>query len=199
MRPHPVADDELYGAPAPRVAPVGAAGRTRAVDTTSSRRTVEPWTPRDYPIPAAPRRAEPRPDAPTAPARFTMTHRVMLAAFGLVCVAMVLGTVAWRVLNDARRAVEAPPPAAAQAVTPPPPAGVPGVQGATESQPAAATAGAGPITTEVRVLQPNYSVAPGDTLASIARRHGTTVEALASINNLENRNSLSVGQRLIIP
>ncbi|MBA2450583.1 MAG: LysM peptidoglycan-binding domain-containing protein [Chloroflexi bacterium] len=54
------------------------------------------------------------------------------------------------------------------------------------------------MTTEIRILQPNYSVAPGDTLASIARRHGTTIEALAAINNLENRNALSVGQRLII-
>jgi LysM repeat protein len=42
-------------------------------------------------------------------------------------------------------------------------------------------------------------VAPGESLGVIARRHGTSVEALASINNLENRNSLGVGQKLIIP
>ncbi len=49
------------------------------------------------------------------------------------------------------------------------------------------------------MLQPNYTVAPGDTLGIIARKNGTSVEALASINNLENRNSLGVGQKLIIP
>jgi LysM repeat protein len=65
--------------------------------------------------------------------------------------------------------------------------------------PAAAPAGTPAVTTEIRVLQPNYTVAPGDTLGSIARRNGTSVDALASINNLENRNSLRIGQKLIIP
>ena len=196
MRPNPVADDELYDDPAPRVVPVGAAGRPRAADATPARRSVEPWTPRDYPIPAAPRRSEPRPEpAPVRP-RVTMTHKVMVVVFALMCLSMVLGTVTWRIFNDARRAVEAPPPATAQPVAP---AAPPAVTVVAEPQPPPAEPGAGPITTEVRVIQPNYSVAPGDTLASIARRHGTTVDALASINNLENRNSLSVGQRLIIP
>ena len=196
MRPTPVADDELYDDPAPRVVPIGAAGRMRAADTAAPRRALEPWMPRDYPIPAAPRRVEPRPEAPPARARFSMTHKVMVVAFALFCLAMALGMVAWRLVSDARRAVEVPPAATAQPVAPPPPAG--GVAAA-EPQPPAAAPGTGSITTEVRVIQPNYSVAPGDTLASIARRHGTTVDALASINNLENRNSLSVGQRLIIP
>ena len=195
MRPYSVADDELYDDPAPRVVPIGAAGRARTAETAAPRRILEPWTPRDYPIPAPPRRAEPLPAPRPAPSRFTTTHKVMLAVFGLVCLAMILGTVAWRLFDDARRAVDAPPPAPEQVVTAPPPP-LPGVA---EPQPTAAAPGTGPITTEVRVLQPNYSVAPGDTLASIARRHGTTVDALASINNLENRNSLRVGQRLIIP
>ena len=193
MRPASVADDELYDDPAPRVVPIGATGRPRAADTTPTRPTSEPWTPRDYPIPAAPRCPEPRPDPRPAGASFTTTHQVMLAIFGLVCLSMVLGMVAWRVFGDAGRTVEAPPPAAAQ------PAAPPADQGAAEPQPTAAAPGSGPITMEVRVIQPNYSVAPGDTLASIARRHGTTVDALASINNLENRNALRVGQRLIIP
>ena len=196
MRPNPVADDELYDDPSPRVVPVGAAGRTRAPDTTAPRRVLEPWTPRDYPIPAAPRRAAPPPESPPPRARFTTTHKVMVAVFALVCLAMALGMIAWRVFSDARRAVEAPPPVTTQPVAPPP---RPVDTVAAEPQTQVAAPGTGPITTEVRVIQPNYSVAPGDTLASIARRHGTTVDALASINNLENRNSLSVGQRLIIP
>ena len=199
MRPYPVADDELYDDPSPRVVPIGATGRPRPADTTAPRRTLEPWTPRDYPLPAAPRRTEPRPGPAPAVARFTTTHKIMLVVFGLMCLAMILGTVAWRVFTDARRAVDAPPPAVVQPAAPPPP--VAGTVGAApaEPQPPVAPPGTGPITQEVRVIQPNYSVAPGDTLASIARRHGTTVDALASINNLENRNSLSVGQRLIIP
>ena len=197
MRPYPVADDELYDDPAPRVVPVGVADRARAVDTTAARRVLEPWTPRDYPIPAAPpRRTEPKTDTMPAAARFSRTHKVMLAIFGMVCLSMVLGTVAWRIAADTRRAVDVPPPAAVQPAASPL---APAVAGSDEPQPMAATPGAGPITMEVRAIQPNYSVAPGDTLASIARRHGTTVDALASINNLENRNSLSVGQRLIIP
>jgi LysM repeat protein len=90
-----------------------------------------------------------------------------------------------------------PPEGSAQAprqVAPPAPAPASEPAGPTE-QPAAA----GAVTTEIRVLQPNYTVAPGDSLGIIARKHGTSVDALASINNLENRNSLSVGQKLIIP
>jgi nucleoid-associated protein YgaU len=124
-------------------------------------------------------------------------HRWMIAGFVIVCVGMVLGMVMVRVWDDASRAVAAlPPEGSAQAprqVAPPAPAP------ASEpvEQPAAPAAGA--VTTEIRVLQPNYTVAPGDSLGIIARKHGTSVDALASINNLENRNSLSVGQKLIFP
>lgn len=59
--------------------------------------------------------------------------------------------------------------------------------------------GQGPLRTTERVLEPTYTVAPGDTLGSIAAKFGTTVEALQSINNLQDRNVLSVGQRLVIP
>lgn len=59
--------------------------------------------------------------------------------------------------------------------------------------------GQGPLRTTERVLEPTYTVAPGDTLASIAAKFGTTVEALQSINNLQDRNVLSVGQKLVIP
>jgi LysM repeat protein len=120
-------------------------------------------------------------------------YRVMLGAFFLVCTAMAVTMIVWRVWWDPPVSAD-PSPAAQPTVEPTasagPPSGEPGI---------AAPAGSGPVVTEVRVLQPSYVVAPGDTLASIARRHGTTIDALASLNNLENRNSLSVGQRLILP
>ncbi|HEY3473772.1 MAG TPA: LysM peptidoglycan-binding domain-containing protein, partial [Anaerolineales bacterium] len=47
--------------------------------------------------------------------------------------------------------------------------------------------------------QRTYTVKPGDTLTVIAIRHGTTVAAIASANNISNINSISVGQVLIIP
>ncbi len=43
-----------------------------------------------------------------------------------------------------------------------------------------------------------YEVKAGDTLGAIARRHGTTIAALRSANNLSGDN-LRVGQKLIIP
>jgi len=207
MRPSPVVDDDLYDDLSPRVIPVGAANRPRdavSPDTEArdgveapARQRPEPWTPRDYPLPAPPRRAA-RPVEPEPPAsRLTRTHKLMVALFGLVCLSMLLGSVAWRLVNEARRPAD---PAAATAsvaqrpAQPPASAAVP-----SEAQQPPAAPGTGPISTEIRVVQPNYTVATGDTLASIARRHGTTVDALASINNLENRNSLGVGQRLIIP
>ena len=45
----------------------------------------------------------------------------------------------------------------------------------------------------------SHIVRPGDTLWSVARRYGTSVEALASANRLANPHSLQLGQRLIIP
>jgi LysM repeat protein len=44
-----------------------------------------------------------------------------------------------------------------------------------------------------------YIVQRGDTLASIARRHGTSITALAQANNLVNPNLIYPNQRLIIP
>jgi LysM repeat protein len=44
-----------------------------------------------------------------------------------------------------------------------------------------------------------YIVRPGDTLAAIAARYGTTVAAIMSANNLYNPNFIYVGQRLVIP
>ena len=155
--------------------------------------------PRETATPAAPPREAAAPA--TIESSFTRTHRWMLFGFLIVCVGMVLGMVLVRVWDEASRAVAALPPEGATVVTrtaaQPTPPPVPAV--APQPEPPAPAVSPDAITTEIRVLQPNYTVAPGETLGIIARKHGTSVEALAAINNLENRNSLAVGQKLIIP
>lgn len=44
----------------------------------------------------------------------------------------------------------------------------------------------------------DYIVKRGDTLSAIAARFGTTVDRLAAINQIENRNLITVGQRLTL-
>ena len=44
-----------------------------------------------------------------------------------------------------------------------------------------------------------YRIRSGDTLSGIARRHNTTVDALARANNIENPDQIRRGQRLQIP
>jgi LysM repeat protein len=82
----------------------------------------------------------------------------------------------------------------------PAPTGVP--VNATEA-PASAGAAVGETTREiqasVRVLEPNYTVQPGDTLGRIASRYNTTVNRIQALNNLSSANSLTVGQKLVIP
>lgn len=58
-------------------------------------------------------------------------------------------------------------------------------------------AGGTPTLTPVPA-QTIYVVRPGDTLFSIARRYGITLEALMSANGLTNRN-IRTGQQLVIP
>ncbi len=60
-------------------------------------------------------------------------------------------------------------------------------------------AGPGGLAVSIRPVESNYTVVAGDTLESIAQRFGTTIEALVGMNNLGDRNRLSVGQKLIIP
>lgn len=43
-----------------------------------------------------------------------------------------------------------------------------------------------------------YVVQKGDTLSSIARKHNTTVSAIAKLNNISNVNLIYVGQKLVI-
>ena len=44
-----------------------------------------------------------------------------------------------------------------------------------------------------------YIVQPGDYLANIARAFGTTADKIAAANNLRSKNTISVGQKLVIP
>ena len=202
MRPHPVVDDEPNeDVTYPRVITITTAPPTDAEGANAPPRRREPWTPRESHYPSRPRpEPPPQPTArseqepPAAPARpqtLTRTQQRVLAGIVVVCISTILAVIGWRIWSDPGRAasVESSSPVETPADRP----------AAGAETMAAAEAGSGAITAEIQVLQPTYTVAPGDTLGSIARRQGTTVEALASINKLENRNSLSVGQRLIIP
>jgi len=182
-------DDEEYS----RVVPIRAG--TRARTASVGRAQPEAWTPREVSVPTAAR--EPLP-TPALEPRMTRTHRWMIAAFAIVCIGMIGGMVLLRIFDEVSRTVAALPSDATATRVDAPVTTAPSVPAGV---PPAATGPAGTpvVSTEIHVLQPNYTVAPGDTLGSIARKNGTTVDALASINNLENRNSLSIGQKLIIP
>ena len=195
MRSYSVVDDEAEEESRPRVIPISSVTRAQPGMDDDARSAREAWMPRDdFQVPA-PRNSEPVPPPPPRAPVLDRTHRMMLLVFVMVCATMIVGMVGWRLFSEPGRA-PAPPEPSQAAPTPDGPAAA-----APEGRDAVAppAPGSGAITTEIRVLQPEYTVAPGDTLASIARRHGTTIEALASINKLENRNSLSVGQRLILP
>ena len=44
-----------------------------------------------------------------------------------------------------------------------------------------------------------YEIQPGDTLFSIARQFGVTLDELVEINNIENPDLINAGQQLFIP
>jgi len=50
-----------------------------------------------------------------------------------------------------------------------------------------------------RLKLAHYRVKKGDTLGAIARRHGTSIEAIAQMNHLKRARSLRINQDLIIP
>jgi LysM repeat protein len=54
-------------------------------------------------------------------------------------------------------------------------------------------------TTQPAATSGTYIVQYGDTLSSIAYRHGVSVQALASANNVYNINLIHRGQKLVIP
>ncbi len=64
---------------------------------------------------------------------------------------------------------------------------VPEIEPTVESTPAAPTG------------QTIHTVSSGETLGQIARRYGTTIDAIVSTNNLTNPDRLSIGQQIIIP
>src|SRR4051812_27095720 len=156
-----------------RVVPLRSGPRGRSA-TAAGRAPREPWTPRDGNVPTSTRSAAPPP--PLIDRRLTRTHRVMIAAFVIICVGMVVGMLLIRLLDEASRTVAAIPPEAGPGRAEPTAAAV--QPAASQPGPGPAPAGTPAISTEIRVIQPNYTVAPGDTLGSIARRHGTSVDAL---------------------
>jgi hypothetical protein len=129
---------------------------------------------------------------PRRRARRRLSRLVVLAALGS---SLAAGAI-W--LQGRPPAAErAAPPAAA------PPATFPDVESrraAAAPAPAAEELpGPGGLAVSTRPVEPNYTVVQGETLERIAQRFGTTVDALVGMNNLRDRNSLRVGQPLIIP
>jgi LysM repeat protein len=45
----------------------------------------------------------------------------------------------------------------------------------------------------------SYQVKPGDNLSRIASQHGTTINAILSVNHLRSPNLIVIGQRLVLP
>ncbi|MDX2141040.1 MAG: LysM peptidoglycan-binding domain-containing protein [Chloroflexota bacterium] len=76
-------------------------------------------------------------------------------------------------------------------------AGTPGIVIATTAPISGATPA--PFGTPAPAGGTTYTVQPGDTLFSIAQRFNTTIDAIIEANDLDNPNSLDVGQQLIIP
>jgi LysM repeat protein len=68
-------------------------------------------------------------------------------------------------------------------------------------QPLAAPAAELPrqIQASAKVLQPNYTVAAGDTLGQIAARFKTSVDRIQALNNLSDPRALRIGTKLVIP
>ncbi len=72
-------------------------------------------------------------------------------------------------------------------------------QGTGAAAGAGTAAGATGATSSTTGGTTSYTVQSGDTLGSIAKRYGTTVQAIVSANNLANPDSIKVGQKLTIP
>jgi LysM repeat protein len=56
-----------------------------------------------------------------------------------------------------------------------------------------------PIPTDVRGVKIEYFVQTGDTLALIASRYNSTVDAIVTENKITDVNKINVGQKLVIP
>jgi len=55
------------------------------------------------------------------------------------------------------------------------------------------------IQSSARILEPNYTVEPGDTLGRIAARFNTSVDRIQALNNLTDPRTLRIGTKLVIP
>jgi nucleoid-associated protein YgaU len=55
------------------------------------------------------------------------------------------------------------------------------------------------IHASAKVIEPNYTVASGDTLVRIADRFNTTVDRILAFNNLADPRVLRIGTKLVIP
>jgi len=75
------------------------------------------------------------------------------------------------------------------------------IEGCTEASASTPAPSPAPLvtSTSLPVGTSSYTVQSGDTLAQIARRFNTTIEAIVQANALADPNRLSVGQTLIIP
>ena len=71
-------------------------------------------------------------------------------------------------------------------------------QPVTQASPSAVTAPASPSPSPSPDGE-TYTVESGDTLSAIAQRFDTTVEAIVEINDLEDPDTLAIGDELIIP
>jgi len=76
----------------------------------------------------------------------------------------------------------------------------PSVQFVVPSSVAGAPAdGSRAIHSSARLLEPNYTIAAGDTLGQIALRFNTTVDRVQAFNSLSDPRALRIGTRLVIP
>ena len=144
--------------------------------------------------------------------------RSPLRAFILTLVAAALTLSACGLFNgdDAPAAAPAPPPAsddpqptqqpaaqqpapAQQQPTQPQPVNTTQQSQTAQQQQSAAEEPQQEAAAEPPAAASEYIVQPGDTLANIAADHDVRLDDLIRVNNIQNPNVLSVGQRLIIP
>ncbi|MBI4494126.1 MAG: LysM peptidoglycan-binding domain-containing protein [Chloroflexi bacterium] len=190
--------------------------RTRGRDPLDPEPTRDQDAPREQPFfrragrrpegPTPPASAAPEPEsgrhrpkpAPMAPRRRrsrwpSRSHAVGLGVFLMASVALAV------VLLFSARTPTSSPPLATLPATPPAslvtrPGGAPPPTAGPTARPTEPS-----LRVSISVLEPNYTVEPNDNLGTIARRSGTTVEALQAYNRLEPGAILRVGQRLIVP
>ena len=68
-----------------------------------------------------------------------------------------------------------------------------------EMQPYSQSASTAPATRKRRKTNGEYTIQKGDTLSAIAKRYGTTVQAIAEANGIADVNKIYVGDSLNIP